>query len=275
MTQSASPRLSSGNFHYWQHLTAAEIQALAGEAVVILPIASTEQHGPHMVTGTDTLLNELMQKGVAADPPVTGTYLLLPTLTVGSSEHHIPFGGTLTLPPTLYTEVLISMVRGLIRQGHRRILLLNSHGGNIASMNAALAELAEEATEQQILVGGVSYWSLCVARWAKEVPNLKMPRVGHACEIEASLLMVARPDLPLRSRPEGHPFPQYMLDGLSLAASYDAISPDGFVGFPAEASLEKGEALYRIGVECLREAFAGFAARPLTRDLREVLFSEA
>src|SRR5690606_1796860 len=102
MTQSASPRLSSGNFHYWQHLTAAEIQALAGEAVVILPIASTEQHGPHMVTGTDTLLNELMQKGVAADPPVTGTYLLLPTLTVGSSEHHIPFGGTLTLPPTLY-----------------------------------------------------------------------------------------------------------------------------------------------------------------------------
>lgn len=269
-----STLLPDGNFHYWHHLTAAEIQALAPEAVTILPIASTEQHGPHMVTGTDTLLNELMQRGVAANPPEQGTYLLLPTLAVGTSEHHVPFGGTLTLPPVLYTQVLVAMVRTLIKQGHRRILLLNSHGGNIAAMGTALAELAQEATEKRVLLGGCSYWALCTERWRAEIPDLKMPYVGHACEIEASLLMVARPDLPLRSRPEGNPFPDHLLKGPSITSTYDAIVANGFLGYPAEASIEKGEKLFQIGVECLREAFQTFALRPLTHDLRETRFSE-
>jgi creatinine amidohydrolase len=227
---------------FWHHLTAAEIQALAGSAVTILPIGATEQHGPHMVTGTDTLLNNLVQKGLSEMPPTRGEFLVLPTLPVGASDHHIPFGGTLTLPPVLYTEVLVAMLRGLIKQGHRRIFVLNSHGGNIAPMNAAIAELAEECTQKGVLLGGASYWTLSNARWAAEIPSLKMPRVGHACEIEASLLMIA--------------------------GTYDTLSAPGFVGFPAEASVEKGEALFRIAAECVAETLADFAERPLTADLR-------
>ena len=73
--------------HFWHHLTAPEIRSIAGEVVTILPLASTEQHGPHMVTGTDTLLNDLLQKGLAETPPPRGRFLILPTLPLGTSEH--------------------------------------------------------------------------------------------------------------------------------------------------------------------------------------------
>jgi creatinine amidohydrolase len=254
---------------FWHHLTASEIQALAGSAVTILPIGATEQHGPHMVTGTDTLLNDLVQRGLSERPPARGEYLVLPTLAVGASDHHIPFGGTLTLPPVLYTQVLVAMVRGLIKQGHQRIFLLNSHGGNISPMNTAIAELAEECTQKGVLLGGASYWTLSDSRWRSEIPSLKLPRVGHACEIEASLLMVARPDLPLRCRPEGVEFPEFLLAGLSIAGTYDSLSAPGFVGFPAEAGVEKGEALFKIAVECVGESLARFSEMPLTADLRK------
>lgn len=254
---------------FWHELTAAEIQALAGTAVTILPTASTEQHGPHMVTGTDTILNDLLQKGLRETPPPRGKYLILPTLALGSSEHHVPFGGTLTIPPILYTQVLVAMLRSLIKQGHKRIFVLNSHGGNIASINTAMAELAQECTEKQVLLGGGSYWTFCEPHWKKEIPDLKMPRVGHACEIEASLLMVARPELPLRSRPEGYPFPEAQAEGWALAAAFNSISPEGFIGYPKEASVEKGKRLFEIEVRAMGEFFTRFSELPLTTDLRK------
>jgi creatinine amidohydrolase len=253
---------------FWHQLTALEIRTIAQEAVTILPLASTEQHGPHMVTGTDTLLNDLLQKGLAEFPPARGRFLILPTLPLGTSEHHVPFGGTLTIPPILYTQVLVAMLRSLIRQGHNRIFLLNSHGGNQASLTTALGELAQEATEEGVLLGGASYWAFSGSAWKNEIPELKLKQVGHACEIEASLLMIARPDLPLRSHPAGHPFPAFLNEGWSLAGDYSTLSPDGFVGYPQEASIDKGERLFQIAIRTLGDFFSRYAELPLPRDLR-------
>lgn len=259
----------STNIHIWHHLTAPEVAALAGRAVVILPIASTEQHGPQMPTGTDTILNDLMQRGLQELPPKQGEFLILPTLALGCSEHHVPFGGTFTLPPILYAQVLATAVRSLIKQGHNRIFLLNSHGGNIPSYMTALSELASECTEQGVLLGAASYWTLCDARWKAEVPDLMMPRVGHACEIEASLCLVARPDLELRAAPEAAPYPQNLLEGWSGAVGFHGMTAEGHLGYPAEASREKGEALFRIAKEVLSEFFAKFSQKELPRDLRK------
>lgn len=262
------PNNTPDNVYIWHHLTAPEVAALADRAVVILPIASTEQHGPQMPTGTDTILNDLMQRGLQELPPKTGEFLILPTLALGCSEHHIPFGGTYTLPPILYAQVLVAAVRSLIKQGHKRIFLLNSHGGNVPSYMAAMAELALECTEQGVLLGAASYWSLCDERWRAEVPDLKLPRVGHACEIEASLCLVARPDLELRAAPQGVLYPPALLEGWSGSLAFHGMTAEGHLGFPDEASLEKGEALFRIAKEVLSEFFANFAEKPLPRDLR-------
>lgn len=254
--------------HFWHHLTAPEIATLAERAVTILPLGSTEQHGPHMVSGTDTLLNDFLQRGLYENPPEKGEFLVLPTLALGSSEHHVPFGGTLTIPPILYAQVLAALLRSLIKQGHSRIFLLNSHGGNQPSMQTVLAELAQECTEQGVLLGGASYWTLCDRYWKEEIPNLKLARVGHACEIEASLLMAGRPDLPLRSRPEGVPYPEYLLEGWGSAVDFSGMTPEGYIGYPQEASVEKGEALFRIAVRVLGEFFSRYSELPKPANLR-------
>jgi creatinine amidohydrolase len=221
-----------------------------------------------MVTGTDTLLNDLLQKGLSETPPPRGKFLILPTLPLGTSEHHVPFGGTWTIPPILYTQVLAAMLRSLVRQGHTRIFLLNSHGGNQPSINTVLAELAQEATANGVLLGGASYWTLTQSAWDREIPDLKMKRVGHACEIEASLLMVARPDLPLRSRPAGHPSPAWIQEGWALAGDFSSLSPEGFLGYPREASLDKGRRLFQVAIRALGDFLSRYAERSIPRDLR-------
>lgn len=253
---------------FWSHLTAAEIRAAAPRAITILPLAATEQHGPHLATGTDTFLNELLQRGLAESPPARGELLILPTLVVGASEHHVPFGGTMSVPPLLYAQVLVAMLRGLIAQGHTRIFVLNSHGGNTAPLGTALAEIAVECTRQGVLVGGANYWSICGAAWRSEVPDLQLPEMAHACEIETSLLAVARPDLPAGKAPAGVAYPDFLRAGWSASYSFPALTREGAIGHPAAASLEKGRHLFAVAVRELGRFFAEYSDRPLPRDLR-------
>lgn len=260
--------MSTPRVRYWQHLTAPEIRAAAGRAVTVLPTAATEQHGPHLATGTDHLLNELLQRGLAASPPPRGELLILPTLAVGASDHHASFGGTLSLPPILYTQALVAMLRSLVGQGHTRIFVLNSHGGNEGPISTALAEIAPECTRLGVLVGGASYWAICGPHWRRELPELKQPGVGHACEIETALLRVARPDLPPGPPPPASPFPDHESAGWSAALAFPAFTAEGHVGEPAAGTEEKGRRLAAIAVRELGRFFAEFSERPLPRDLR-------
>jgi creatinine amidohydrolase len=257
----------SSRVRFWRHLTAPEIRAAAPRTVAILPTAATEQHGPQLATGTDALLNELLQRELAASPPARGEFLILPTLAAGASDHHTPFGGTLSVPPVLYTELLVALLRGLVAQGHTRIFVLNSHGGNEGPLTTALAEIALECTRRGVLVGGASYWAICGPHWRREMPELKLPEVGHACEIEASLLMLARPDLVAGSPPAGCP-PVSLGNGWGAAAAFQALTAEGHIGYPAEASREKGRRLCEIAVRELRRFLADYSDRPLPRDLR-------
>ncbi|MGH7997287.1 MAG: creatininase family protein [Opitutaceae bacterium] len=253
---------------FWRELTAPEIRAAAPRAVAVLPLAATEQHGPHLATGTDALLNELLQRGLAESPPPRGELVILPTVPLGASEHHTPFGGTLSAPPILYTRMLAAMLRGLLAQGHTRIFALNSHGGNEAPLATALAEIAAECTRRGVLVGGASYWTICGPHWRTEIPDLKQPTVGHAGEIETSMLMAARPDLVPGPPPPDCPFPDHESSGWNAALSFPAFTAHGHIGAPAAASAEKGRRLFAIAVRELGRFFADFSQRPLPRDRR-------
>jgi len=260
----------SSRVRFWNELTAPEIRAAAACAVTILPIAATEQHGPHLATGTDAMLNDLLQRGLAASPPDGGELLILPTLTLGSSEHHVPFGGTLSVSPLLYAQLLVALLRNLIEQGHTRIFVLNSHGGNSAPLATALSEVGAECTRRGILVGGASYWSICGGAWRREIPDLALAEMGHACEIETSLMQVARPDLPPGPPPADTSYPDFLSEDWGLAVSFAALTAEGSIGFPRQAGLEKGRKLYAIAVRELGHFFADFSRRPFPRDLRSL-----
>jgi len=109
----------------------------AADSLVVLPIGATEQHGPHLPTGTDfftiTAVAEESARIASAEIPV----IITPALPFGSSDHHLSFGATLSLSTETYYRVLRELVESLVTGGFRRIFLLNGHGGN-----HELAELA-------------------------------------------------------------------------------------------------------------------------------------
>lgn len=253
-TTTTSPR----TFRHWHDLTAREISNLAPRAVVILPIAATEQHGPHLASGTDTIIGGAILDELHRHPPPSGEFLRLPTFAIGASDHHVSFGGTVSLPAILFCQVLVAQLRCLAQQGHRRILIFNSHGGNIAPMQTALAEVAAELHEQHVIAAALSYWELARQSWA-EIPQLAGRSLSHACEFETSMVYCARPDLERLPPPPRHDWHDTVGERCSMALPFSATTDDGAFGDPQSASVELGRELIARAADALRAFLADFS----------------
>ena len=245
----------------WAERTASEVQqaAAAEHALLILPVASLEQHGPHLVTGTDMLLAGAVALGTARALGARGVpALVLPTVWTGLAAHHMDFGGTVTLDHATFQAVLRGVVGSAVRQGFRRVLLLNGHGGNAEAIGTAATELAEALG---IRVAGCTYWHL--------VPEAIAPlleRQGgllHACEAETSMVWHLAPDGvrqdrlaeavgPMSTRGPGHP------PGLLMRRAFSAVTASGVIGDARLASAAKGERL----LAAICDAAAGVLANP-------------
>ena len=129
----------------WKELTAADLRELASrDATVILPVASIEQHGPHLPVGVDTILCEavckLAAEAVQDDMPI----VVAPTLWCGMAEHHMAFGGTFTFDIPTYRAVILAVLKSLARHGFTKVFIVNGHGGNISALAAFLADFEME-----------------------------------------------------------------------------------------------------------------------------------
>ena len=238
----------------WTRLTAHELRALAASnAVVILPIASIEQHGPHLPVMTDTRLGHEIalraaRKSVAGGRPT----VVAPVVWSGLSEHHMPYGGTLTLSHATFRAVIADLVDALTRHGFRDILISNSHGGNQIAMQQICDELAPKSPATLVATTYVSEAGESLSRHCEDQPG-----VMHAGEAETSMMMVCEPDLVDTS--ELDTLTQAM-DGARFlkagAASYrwrpfQHVTANGIVGNPTRASAPKGEAMLEAGAEAL------------------------
>lgn len=124
-----------------QLLTWPQVEAyLATSKAAILPIGSTEQHGPTGLIGTDALCAEAIALRVGER---LGT-LVAPTIAVGMAQHHMDFPGSMTLRPSTLLAVVRDCLLSLVRHGFERVLVVNGHGGNVATVNAAFAEAQME-----------------------------------------------------------------------------------------------------------------------------------
>ena len=124
-----------------QHATWQEVDAyLQHSRGIILPIGSTEQHGPNGLVGTDALCPEAIAWALGERHGV----LVGPTQNLGMAQHHLAFPGTLSLRPSTLIAVLRDTIESLARHGFTQVFFLNGHGGNIATIKAAFAEVYSE-----------------------------------------------------------------------------------------------------------------------------------
>jgi len=244
----------------WQHLTAPELRACAAaDALVIVPVASLEQHGPHLATGVDMVLAGGVAREAARRLADRGAEVVVtPVVWTGLAEHHMAFGGTVTLDNAAFQAVLRGVVGSVARHGFGRVMLLNGHGGNADAIGVAVTELAAEFG---IRVAGGTYWHI-----APEViaPHLEdQPGLMHACEAETSLMLhlapgdvrrerLAEAHGPHTTRAPGQP------PGLLRRRGFREVSETGVIGDARRASAEKGEAI----LEALGERLAELLADP-------------
>jgi creatinine amidohydrolase len=107
---------------------------------IILPAGSTEQHGPTGVLGVDTFCAEAIAWRVGE----LSSAMVGPCLNVGMSEHHMTFSGSMSLRPSTYIALVYDCILSLAHHGFRRFFIINGHGGNTASLNAAFSEIYGE-----------------------------------------------------------------------------------------------------------------------------------
>lgn len=240
--------------HEWSELTREQLGALLPEALVVLAVGATEQHGPHLPTGTDALVVDAVVRGAAAVADAERDLVLAPTLAFGASDHHFPFGGTLSLRVETMTEVLLDLARSVATAGGRRLLIVNGHGGNRGACHSATQRAA---TAHGLLAAYVDYWELLLADAPPGPGDPPVP--GHAGGFESSLVAHLRPELvrELPDRPAPAPGPAF---GVTVHEQAAWARIDGFTDRPADADAAAGRRWFDACVAALATRIGGLAS---------------
>ena len=241
-------------------LTAPEIRSLSRDStLVIAPIAAMEQHGPHLPVSTDTILAGAVANGVEA--ALRDQTLVLPVLWLGASDHHLPRGGTLTCPLPTYEQVLVDLLMPMLRDGFRRFMILNGHGGNIDPLRVALRRLDVEFP--RAVLTGAAYWDLAADELAGLCRGARK-EMGHACEIETSMVLHLRPDLVRLDKIKDDPdIMPPGLRGLSWPRDFARRTDHGVVGHPEAADAERGRLMLEAAVGKVAEVAQRVLELPL------------
>jgi creatinine amidohydrolase len=234
----------------WQEVE-AYLQTSRG---IILPIGSTEQHGPTGLIGTDAICAEVVARGVGD----AAEALVAPTISVGMAQHHLGFAGSMTLRPSTLIAVLKDMVDSLARHGFERFYFINGHGGNIATMAAAFSEiyasrsLGTASNAPPIKCRLKNWWQ------NQDVHDLAKGLYGdaegsHATPSEVAVTQFAHPDAIKSAVLEPPVAPR---GDFADADDYRRKFPDGRIGSnPALATPEAGQRLYAAAVAAITKDY--------------------
>jgi creatinine amidohydrolase len=233
---------------------------LAHKQSIIIPIGSTEQHGPNGVMGTDFMTAELLAEEVGR---LTNT-LVAPTLTVGSAQHHMGFPGSMTIRPSTMIALLDDWILSLKRHGFTRLFFINGHGGNIAPATTAFCEvyarasMAKPSNEPTVLCRLANWWM--GPKTARLIDDLYGQDDGvHATASEVSLIQYAYPEA-IRAMPPGSPpaskgGPADIYDGYDYRRRF----PDGRIGSNTDRSNPTdGGLIYRCAADELADLLNAF-----------------
>ena len=237
---------------YWNQLSTLDFKNIdPSKAVAVWPLAATEQHGPHLPLSVDTDIVEALVsesiKHLGANAPV----FFLPTQTVGLSTEHTAFSGTLSLNAQTMLQIGAQLGACVARSGIRKLLLINSHGGNAGLMDLIARDLRGE---HNLLVFSANWYQLPIAEEAWSEFSAHEQRYGvHAGDIETSIMLHIAPervrmkeaqDFASASEVRSRDY-EILGDGKSAKLGWHIqdYNKSGAVGCASAATAQKGEKL--------------------------------
>jgi len=228
----------------------------AATDLALLPVGSTEQHGPHAPLATDALNAETV--AAAAADAYDGEVVVAPTVSVGVSAEHRQFTGTLWVSADTFRAYVRETVASLASHGWDRVVLVNGHGGN----TAALREVAGTITREDDAYAVPFTWFEAVGDHRAEM--------GHAGPLETALLRHVHPDLVREERIEearagaSDRWGDWE-DRVNLAYDVAEFTENGVIGDPADGGADRGEILLELARDALVELLVAVETRDTAR----------
>lgn len=261
--------MSDDPIRYWQALSTVEAASLASrDPVIVLPVSAIEQHGPHLPLSTDLVIGLALLAEAFRRLPRNLPVFALPPQALGASAEHRRFAGTLSLAPELLVESLVQTGASVAAAGIRRLVIANSHGGNLPAVDIAALRLREE---QRLLVVKTSYFD--GPRPAETgLPETEWRYGLHGGAVETAMLLHLRPDLVrldavdrFSSLDESLETTRHLSAEGSASFAWLAgdLNPQGVVGDARLGSAELGALLVKHYGRMLAEVIADARAFPL------------
>jgi creatinine amidohydrolase len=262
---------------YWSELGTRDFARLAaapdvGELVAVLPLGATEQHGPHLPTGVDTVLVDGIVRAALPLLPSGLPVLVLPTQAVGLSPEHARFPGTLTLSSQTLIALWREMGACVARAGVRKLLLFNAHGGHVGAMDIVARELR---AAHDLIVYSSSWYQLPLGDAVNSLFPPEEHRFGvHAGDMETSMMRALQPrcvdmaqaaDFASASQARAPHFP-ILGNGRSAKLGWQMqdYNASGAAGNALAATADKGQALVDAAAQQLALLLQEISRLPLS-----------
>lgn len=253
-------------FKFWQDMTTSEFEGLNPmSTLALLPVAAIEQHGPHLPLSTDLIINRGIVDAAMTRLAPALRVLILPDQAIGDSVEHTAFPGTLSFQPELLLALWSEIGRGIARTGLRKLIIFNSHGGQLGLVDQAALRLR---AEERMLVIRANYFAFGTPEGLFDKDELADGL--HGGELETSMMLHLRPDLvrneamqdfALRNKPGSLLGPE---QPVGYAWMSQDLNPAGVVGNAARADAVRGSRLLDHLGSCLATLLLEAAAMPLT-----------
>ena len=271
----------SNSSRYWadwstHDFSQRKAQGTLDQLIAVLPVAATEQHGPHLPLRVDSALVDGVVDAALPHLAVEVPALFLPTQAVGLSPEHARFAGTLTLRAETTIRLWTDIGESVAATGVKKLVLLNSHGGQVGVMDIVARDLRARLG---MLVYSVNWFGLPLVGPQGEDVNALFSahehRFGiHAGEIETSMMLALAPELVDMARAQNFASTSedrarrfdILGDGKSakLAWQMQDYNPHGAVGNAAGASADKGHAMLDAAGRALVRLLGEIHQLPLT-----------
>lgn len=245
---------AAGVARYWHEMAWPAFADLPETTVAILPVGAIEQHGPHLPVFVDSCINQSLLERALDSAPEDLDLIALPLQAVGKSDEHLAYPGTLSLSQSTLTSLMLDLGDSVARAGVRRLILLNSHGGQPQILDVVARELR---IRHGMLVVNAAWYSMGMPPGLFDAAELH--HGIHGGELETSLMLHLRPDLVTMAKARDFRSLSQTMEGdftlltpegrFGFGWMTQDLNPAGAVGNAAAADAERGRILADAAIE--------------------------